>query len=67
MEISKRQRAAFLRAISRFEKAVDDKAFEGTIPYDSDAALQAHDEIARNYDRAKAALVRQFEKAVLGA
>jgi hypothetical protein len=44
------------RAINRFERAVERKAFEGTIPYDSDAAIDAHVYIDKEYKMAKARL-----------
>ncbi len=50
------------RTINRFRAAVEDKAFEGTIPYDSEEAIAAHELIDREMDRAEAALRRLIER-----
>jgi hypothetical protein len=44
---------AISRAINRFERAVARKAFEGTIPWDSDKAIAMHKYINREYAMAK--------------
>lgn len=54
------RRSAIIRAINRFEKAVDDYAFLGTIPVDTEAALQARAEIENEYARARELLVALF-------
>lgn len=56
------QRAAIKRAINRFEKAVDEKAFDGTIPFDCDAALDEHERIDREYARSRECLENLIER-----
>lgn len=45
------------RLVREFQKAVENKAFEGTIPWDEEAAIQMHLRIAEDYGRTKAALL----------
>ena len=40
------------RRLNRLLRAFEAKAFEGTIPWDSDEAIAAHEQIDREYDRA---------------
>jgi hypothetical protein len=53
MGISVGQRAAIKRAINRFERAVDEYAFLGTIPVDSDDAIAAREAIELEYHRSR--------------
>jgi len=62
--MQRHQKAAFTRALNRFEQAVDDKAFEGTVPYDSEAAILEHERIDREYAASRAALYRMMEKLI---
>lgn len=53
-----RYRKDYLRkVIRRFERAVEEKAFEGTIPWDSEAAIIAHEEIEENYVKSRKTLI----------
>jgi hypothetical protein len=56
------QKAALTRAINRFERAVDDKAFEGSIPWDCDEAIERHEEIDREYAASRTALIAFVER-----
>lgn len=49
------------RAINRFERAVERKAFEGTIPWDEDAAVAEHRYIDNEYKLAKKRLREMLE------
>ncbi len=52
-----RYRRDYLRqTVSRFERAVENYAFKGTIPWDSEAACAAHAEIEQEYKSSKQAL-----------
>lgn len=59
------QKACMTRAINRFERAVGEKAFEGTIPFDNDEAILAHEEIDREYARSRQCLVALIERYAL--
>lgn len=50
------------RAIKRFEEAAVEKAFEGSIPYDCEAAIAAHEEIDREYKRSRELLEKMIER-----
>lgn len=54
------RRSAITRAINRFERAVDDYAFLGTIPADCVAALQRREEIENEYSKARQLLIELF-------
>ncbi len=56
------EKAALTRAINRFERAAGEKAFEGSIPWDCEEAIEAHEEIDREYTAARAALVSLVER-----
>lgn len=57
------QKAALTRAINRFERAVDDKAFQGTIPrYESCETQSAWDAIDDEYRMARGALMACFDR-----
>ena len=55
-------RPATKAAITRYRHAVEAYAFKGTIPYDSEAAIQAHAEVEREFDAAYRNLVAQITK-----
>lgn len=63
-------KSVITRAVNRFERAVDAKAFEGTIPYHSDGVVEqedldaAHEAIRTEYAAARAALIRLLERAL---
>ncbi len=60
---TKRQRAALTRAINRFERAVEDKAFQGTIPYgESDEAAAAYEAIDVEYERSRQLLDAMIDR-----
>lgn len=50
------------RTINRYRKAVEDKAFEGTIPWDCEAAIQEHARIDDEMERAEQALRRLINR-----
>ncbi len=51
------------RAINRFQRAVGDKACQGTIPaYESDEAFEAYTAIDNELDAAKANLLRVIDR-----
>lgn len=54
------RRSAISRAVNRFDNAVQDYAFLGTITVDSDEALAARAEIENEYARARELLVGLF-------
>lgn len=54
------RRSAIQRAVKRFERAVDARAFIGEIPTDSDEALDARAEIENEYAKARELLVALF-------
>ncbi|WOE76348.1 hypothetical protein [Alterisphingorhabdus coralli] len=54
--------AVITRTINRFERAVEDKAFEGTVPWDSDEAIEEHERIDREYERSRLALERLIRR-----
>jgi len=56
------QKGAVKRAIDRFEVAVDAYAFIGTIPVDSDDALEARHELEQEYVRSRECLVNLIER-----
>lgn len=55
--------AVVTRTINRYKAAVEDKAFEGTIPWDCEAAIQTHEEIDRELERAELALRRLINRS----
>ncbi|WP_372732950.1 hypothetical protein [Novosphingobium sp.] len=60
---TKGQRAALARAINRFERAVDDKAFQGTIPAgESDEAAAAYEAIDFEYERSRQLLDAMIDR-----
>lgn len=62
-KITKGQRAALTRAINRFERAVDDKAFQGTIPrYESGEAAAAYEAIDIEYARSRQLLDAMIDR-----
>lgn len=56
MTRSTRQRIT--RVINRFERAVYNKAFEGTVPWDEEEAVVEHHRIEREYLKARQLLER---------
>jgi hypothetical protein len=60
MKITK---ASITRAINRYRKAVDNNAFDGNIPWDSEGAIQAHEEIYRELENAEKSLRSLIERA----
>lgn len=54
------RRSAIVRAVNRFEKAVDDYAFLGTIPVDCEASIERREEIENEYAKARELLVALF-------
>lgn len=62
MILTTRQRAALKRAINRFEAAVENHAFIGTIPFDSDEALAMHESIKNEYLRSRECLENLIER-----
>lgn len=63
------RKSAITRAINAFERAVEDKAMDGSIPYYSDDPQEQmeldaeHDAIKHNYIKARAKLERLLENA----
>lgn len=61
--LTKRQRAQIKRALTRFENAVHDKAFQGTIPYgESDDAAEAYEAIDVELERSRELLMNLIDK-----
>ena len=61
--MTKSQRAQLARHMRRFADAVEEKAFQGTIPAgESIAAAEAYDAIDVELDRARMALVNFVER-----
>jgi len=57
--------AALQRAINRFARACEDKAFQGTIPVgESEEAAEAYDAVDRELNKARACLERLVERRV---
>jgi hypothetical protein len=57
------QRAAVKRAITRFENAVYENAFKGTIPAgESDEAAAAYAAVEHEYSRARICLMRLLDR-----
>lgn len=56
------QRAALKRAINRFEAAVEEHAFIGTIPVDSEEALAAREAIETEFARSRECLENLVER-----
>jgi hypothetical protein len=57
------QRNMMNRHLRRYANAVENKAFQGTIPYgESIAAAKAYDEIDIELERARSALIRFMER-----
>lgn len=56
------QRAAMKRAINRFAAAVEEKAFDGTIPWDCEAAEAEHDRIDQEFARSREFLEKLIER-----
>jgi hypothetical protein len=63
--MSPSERNQFNRIVRRFARAVENKAFQGTIPAgESEFAAQCYDAIDVELDRARAQLVRFVEKRI---
>lgn len=54
--VDRYRRAAMTRAINRFQNAVEEFAFIGTIPFDSEAALERRREIEEEFLRSREGL-----------
>ena len=50
------------RTINRYAAAVEAKAFEGTIPWDCDEAIEMHEEIDKELQLAELALRRLINR-----
>lgn len=55
--------AVVTRTINRYAAAVADKAFEGTIPWDCEAAIEMHHAIDTELERAELALRRLINRS----
>lgn len=62
MSLTTRQRAALKRAINRFEAAVEEHAFIGTIPFNSDEALVARQSVEIEFVRSRECLENLIER-----
>ena len=56
--------SAIKRAITRFEKAAVDKAFEETIPYDREEAIEVRQYINDEYARSRQYLEQLIERYI---
>lgn len=54
-----------IRRMRRFENAVGEKAFEGSIPWDSEEAIAMHEAINDEYDRAEKLLIDHMNEQAL--
>jgi len=54
-----------IRRLRRFERAAYDKAFDGTIPWDSEEAIAAHEALYNEYDRAEKMLIDHLNEQAL--
>ena len=54
-----------IRRLRRFERAACEKAFDGTIPWDSEEAIAAHEALYNEYDRAEELMLRHLNVQAL--
>lgn len=54
-----------IRRLRRFERAACEKAFDGTIPWDSEEAIAAHEALYNEYDRAEKMLIDHLNEQAL--
>jgi len=54
-----------IRRLRRFERAAYDKAFDGTIPWDSEEAIAAHEALYDEYDRAEELMLQHLNEQAL--
>lgn len=62
MSLRAGQRAHITKAVNRFERAVEEYAFIGTIPVDCDAAIARREEIECEYERSRECLLAPIER-----
>lgn len=56
------RKAALSRAINRFQRAVEEHALKGTIPFDCEAGIAAREEVETEFVRSRECLVQLVER-----
>ena len=54
-----------IRRLRRFERAACEKEFDGTIPWDSEEAIAAHEALYNEYDRAEELMLQHLNDQAL--